>query len=138
MKKVIRLTESELTNLIKKVIKEGEPKCPDPKNIDTYPGARLVKGQQGLFNKLFKANLKVDGRYGPKTSVYMKKYIESKGMTPVVGTKEYAGPYAGLISDMFNGDYELANKLFNFMVEDGLKNYVPNVPPGCERFDFDK
>jgi hypothetical protein len=110
----------------------------DQKNPDSYPGVRYYKGLQGLFNKLFNSGLVIDGKLGPKTSEVLKKYIVSKGMTPVVGTKEYAGPSAGFIDTTFNGNKELSDKLFNFLIQDGLKTFIPSTPNGCKKFRFDK
>ena len=155
MKKTIRLTESDLTRLIRQMINEqntvatgtnqqqaGQQQgqkapCPDPKNPNSYPGVRYVKGLQGLLNKVLKSGLAVDGKYGPKTSEALKKYITSKSMTPVVGTKNFTGSQAGLIDYSFNGDKSLSDKLFNFLVQDGFKSFIPPVPEGCQKFKFD-
>ena len=109
----------------------------DQKNPNSYPGVRYYKGLQGLLNKLFNSRLTVDGKYGPKTSEVLKKYIISKGMTPVFGGKGYGGQYSGLTDESFNGNGELHDKLFNFLVQDGLKKYIPSLPNGCEKFKFD-
>jgi hypothetical protein len=147
MKKIVRLTEADLTRIVKRVISEQnnatsgntqtQVACPDPKNPDSYPGVRYYKGVQGLLNKLFNSGLVVDDKLGPKTSEALKKYILSKKMTPVVGTKEFAGPRAGLIDTSFNGNKELSNKLFGFLVQDGLKTFIPPAPKGCQKFKFD-
>ena len=138
MGRIIRLTERDLTNIVRRIVKEQTKQCPDPKNPNSFPGVRKIKAQQGLFNNLFKAGLVVDGKYGPKTSAFMKKYILSKGMTPVAGSKEWTGSSSGLIDDTFNGDSQKSDQLFNFMVQDGLKNFVPEVPEGCQKYRFDK
>ena len=148
MKKTIRLTEADLTRLIKQMIDEQNAAgaannqkkgaCPDPKNPDSYPGVRYIKGLQGLLNKVTNSGLVIDGKYGPKTSEALKKYISGKGMTPTVGTKDFTGSKVGLIDYSFNGDKSLSDKLFNFLVQDGFKSFIPSVPEGCQKFKFDK
>jgi hypothetical protein len=116
---------------------QSSTKCPDPNNIDSYPNARKVKAQQGLFNALKLKNkkgqvinLNVDGRFGPKTSEALGIYITSKGMTPMIASEEWGGPhYGGLVDDTFGGDDDKADQLYN---------YIPPVPPGCKKYRFDK
>lgn len=138
MGKIVKLTESDLVRIVKRVIKEQtaptggkeQKNCPDPKNPNSYPGVRQIKGYQGLLNKLNNAGLVVDGKYGPKTSEALKKYITSKGLSPVMNSK-------GLVDSTFGGNKELYDKLSNFLIQDGLKSYVPPVPEGCQKFKFD-
>ena len=89
MKKVIRLTESDLVRLVKKVINEQRPlnKKLDPKKLEVVTRLRneilkkygcgkqsdtfdsLVEKYQKAVNDAYeKEELKVDGILGPKTS----------------------------------------------------------------------
>ena len=85
MKKIVRLTESDLTNIIKRVINEQ-------KNDD------VLKVQQSL-NKVWKnVKIKEDGIMGPETTNTIKRYQKENGM------KE-----TGVIDD------ELKNRLFQLL-----------------------
>ena len=64
MKKVIRLTESDLTRIVKRVIKEQSEET------------NYIKGIQRFLNKKLKLNLQVDGKTGPgsETEKAISKY----------------------------------------------------------------
>ena len=72
MKKVIRLTESDLTNIVKKVISEQTEE------------KGFIRAVQNFLNKRIKANLMVDGKTGPnsKTEAAIMKYQSMIGATP--------------------------------------------------------
>ena len=80
-KKIIRLTESDLYNVVNKVIQEQVEE------------ANIIKGVQNFLNKKINANLidsgilVVDGKTGPnsQTSKAIEKYQHSIGVNPTDG-----------------------------------------------------
>ena len=76
MKKIIRLTESDLTRLVKKVIEEqlSAQSLSSPKAEDT-------KKFQQVFNKLYNTNFKIDGNWKDENyNKTMARYIKDKGL----------------------------------------------------------
>ena len=83
MKKIIRLTESDLTRLVKKVIKEQL----SAQSLSSPMGEDTKKFQQ-VFNKLYKTNFKIDGNWEDKRyNETMTRYIKDKGIPPYVCRK---------------------------------------------------
>ena len=74
-KKIIRLTESDLYNVVNKVIQEQVEE------------AKIIKGIQNFLNKKMNAKLVVDGKTGPnsQTSKAIEKYQHSIGVNPTDG-----------------------------------------------------
>jgi peptidoglycan hydrolase-like protein with peptidoglycan-binding domain len=78
MTKIIKLTESDLEKIIKKVLKEDEPKLKQTSNV----GENKIKVIQ---NALIRAGYSVgptgaDGSYGPNTMNAVKKYQRDNGI----------------------------------------------------------
>ena len=76
MKKIIRLTENDLTNIVKRVINEQTEET------------NFIKGIQTFLNEKIKAGLTVDGSTGPnsKTAKAIEKYQGIIGCYPADGT----------------------------------------------------
>jgi hypothetical protein len=72
MKKIIRLTESDLSRIVKKVIQE------QTEEVD------YIKAIQRFLNEKLKLNLEIDGRTGPnsQTADAIRKYQEILKVTP--------------------------------------------------------
>jgi peptidoglycan hydrolase-like protein with peptidoglycan-binding domain len=137
MKKII-ITEQQLQRIMTSQLKQTNKR--DPKIPDTYPDIRKIKGVQGLLNKLYNAKLVVDGKKGPKTSEVLKKYIIERGMRAIMCTPQWCGQGIGpnIVDETFGGNRQLATQLLDIMIKDGLKNFVPPVPIGSEKYKFDK
>lgn len=75
--KVIRLTEKDLTNIIKKVIQEQLDDMDQVKAIQDFLNARYKKDPKFI-------QLKVDGKTGPNSSTEkaIMKYQTEKGLDP--------------------------------------------------------
>ena len=92
MKKIVRLTESDLVRIVKQVISE--------QNSATYTGSK--EGDIEMFVDDWKANkkfgvmaiqnqlgIKADGIKGPQTTACMRRFQKEAGLTPdgLVGPK---------------------------------------------------
>ena len=86
-KKIIRLTESDLTNLVKKVIKEQQ-------NI--MSGVEVFELQNALndYFELKKINKKIatDAKWGPATIDALKMFQKAEGINPdgIAGPDTYS------------------------------------------------
>ena len=83
MKKTIRLTESDINRLVKKIIREelSQAALNSPKAQDT-------KKFQQVFNKLYNSKFNIDGNWDDKRyNETMARYIKDKGIPPYVCRK---------------------------------------------------
>jgi len=77
MTKVIRLNESDIHRIVKRVLKEQLTQ--DQLNS---PKSKQAKKFQEVFNSLYKANLPVDGNWKDKKyNELKKKWLNEKGLT---------------------------------------------------------
>ena len=81
MKKVIRLTESDLTRLIKKILSEQPlKKVLGPERLSS-PAGQENKKHSEFFNKYYKLNLPLDGNWlNPEFSKVMGRYLKEKNI----------------------------------------------------------
>ena len=86
MKKTIRLTESDLTRLVKRIIKEQSTTF-TPEMLNS-PKGQITKQFKQVFNKLYKTNFPLDGNWKVKGyNETMSRYIKDKGLSVYVCKK---------------------------------------------------
>jgi len=125
MKKVIKLTESDLMRIVKRVI--SEEFTTDMANSRKAQG---TKRYQQVFNKLYKTNFPLDGNWTDKKfNDTMMRYIKDKGLTPYVCKKG-----DGFCNDDAEGEVTVYNKedfekLYAFVSQDlgGVSDQPKNV-----------
>ena len=86
MKKIVRLTESDLTRLVKRIIKEQSYTF-TPEMLNS-PKGKITKQFKQVFNKLYKTNFPLDGNWKAKGyNEAMSRYIKDKGIPVYVCKK---------------------------------------------------
>jgi hypothetical protein len=117
MKKIVRLTESDLIRLVNKVINE-QSSTMTPDMLNSPKGQHTKKFKQ-VFNKLYKTNFPIDGNWmDKKYNETMAKYIKDKGLPVYVCKKndDYCGN--GSEGEVTVYEEENVGKLFDFLRAD--------------------
>ena len=82
-KRIVRLTETDLTRIVNRVIKEQLQS-----NQLNSPYAQQTKKIAEFFNKYYKTNLRLDGNWmNPEYGKTMEKYLKEKGIPVYVCQK---------------------------------------------------
>lgn len=109
-KKIIRLTERDLTNLVKKVIKEQ----------NQMSGEEVFELQTALndYFKMKKINYKIptDGKWGPTTIKALQEFQKREGIDPdgIAGPQTYSTlRKLGLNQDIIDKAINWISKLFS-------------------------
>jgi peptidoglycan hydrolase-like protein with peptidoglycan-binding domain len=110
-KKVIRLTENDVINLVKRVISEQSEE------------RKIVMGIQKFLNQRINAGLVVDGKTGrnSKTSEAIKKYQSMIGVYPVDGVwgpdtwDKMPEKDRKLLNDYVAKEGGIVDRLYNFI-----------------------
>ena len=114
MKKRIKLTESELIRLIRKVMSEQI----DPNAWKTSPKANETKTWSQFFNQRYKLNLPIDGNWkNPEYGKAMERYIKEKGLPIWVCKKGDGYCHDEDAGEVTVKGYDV-DKLYNFREED--------------------
>jgi peptidoglycan hydrolase-like protein with peptidoglycan-binding domain len=119
MKRIVRLTESDLARIVRRVIAE------DDRNTATYTGSR--EGDIKMFQKNWQSGdvtaiqnqlgIRGDGKKGPQTIACLKEYQRQMGLTPdgevgpataakIFDTSRNAGSYLKLLKQRNPKMYE--------------------------------
>ncbi len=116
MKKTIRLTESDLTRLVKRIIKEQSTTF-TPEMLNS-PKGQITKQFKQVFNKLYKTNFPLDGNWKVKGyNETMSRYVKDKGL-PVYVCKKGDGYCSDDQEGEVGTDEQNTKKLFDFMKSD--------------------
>ena len=116
MKKIIRLTESDLVRLVEKVIKEQSTTMTS--DMLNSPKGQHTKQFKQVFNKLYKTNFQIDGNWKDKTyNETMSRYVKDKGL-PVYVCKKGDGYCSDDQEGEVGTDEQNTKKLFDFLRAD--------------------
>lgn len=113
-KKIIRLTESDLTNIVKRVIKEqNQLSSQDVFELQTALNDYFKMKKVGVNGKLFQ--IPVDERWGPTTVNALKKFQTLEKINPdgIPGPDTYTAlRKLGLNQDIIDKAIDFLSKLF--------------------------
>ena len=114
MKKIVKLTESDLTRIVKRIIKEQL----ESQQLNT-PKGQLTKKVAEFFNKYYKINLPVDGNWmNPEFNKTMERYLKEKSIPVYVCRKG-----DGYCNDAYAGEVTTKedDKYFDVLKQDMSK-----------------
>ena len=122
MGKIIRLTESDLERIIRKLVSEQV----DPNAWKNSPKAAQTKKWAELLNKKYKLNLPLDGNWmTPQFNKAMETYIKERGLNVWVCKKGDGWCNDGEEGQITVGKNDM-DKLYDFFEADS-KNITQNI-----------